>query len=419
MTAIAGLLDVVMIVKNEEKSLPLALASFVQLRPVLGRVCIYDTGSVDGTRSIARRWGADVQCGYWDDDFARARNAAVSMSSAPWCLTIDADELVVVDARRLGVLLATASRELDVLICKLVMAHNHVVTGMADAVRLFRPDRTHYVNRVHEKIVRREPSAVLSGAAVPDDVLMVSHFGYEPGESMDRRGGRNLRIAQLQLEAVAPDDVDGMAEALLNRGRSFGLNGRGEEALEDYRAAWATGSRSGYRKWTGEELVQRLIEFGNFQEAESVLGDLEALGSDAQLCRWLRARLRFGAGDHAGALELVRLVDKPQHAMGRVDSWVPVLTLRALAAAACGQRDEALAAAIAAVGGHGAGGGLGRLIMGLWRPRAAEALAELLVSAGARHAVSVESELRSAGREGDLVADAYVALLGARCGEIG
>lgn len=414
MSELSGLVDVVMIVKDEERDLPTALGSMTQLRPILGRVCIYDTGSSDRTVAIAQSWGAHVKRGYWDDDFARARNESISMSSAPWCLCIDADELVVVDVESFGRQLADVPNEIDVLICKLIMAHDHVVTGVADALRLFRPGRAHYRNRIHEKVVSRIEGAGLKGAAVCDDALMVSHFGYEPGESMELRGERNLRIAQLQLDAVRPGDLDGLAEALLNRGRSYALAGRPVEALGDYRSAWATESSSGYRKWAGEELAERLTECGEYTEAEAVLDDLVALGSDAQLCRWLQARLRYAQGDPARALALVRSVDKPQHAMGRLDSWGPVLTLRALASAACGERDEALASAIAAVAGHGATGDLGRLIVALWRPRPAAALAELMVSAGTRHAAGAEAELRAAGPDGDVAADAYLALCAER-----
>lgn len=131
MSELSGLVDVVMIVKDEERDLPTALGSMTQLRPILGRVCIYDTGSSDRTVAIAQSWGAHVKRGYWDDDFARARNESISMSSAPWCLCIDADELVVVDVESFGRQLADVPNEIDVLICKLIMAHDHVVTGVA------------------------------------------------------------------------------------------------------------------------------------------------------------------------------------------------------------------------------------------------------------------------------------------------
>ena len=86
------LLSACLIVKDEEKALPECLASLDRL---VDEVVVYDTGSTDATVELARRAGARVIEGYWDDDFGRARNASLEQCRGEWILWIDADERFV------------------------------------------------------------------------------------------------------------------------------------------------------------------------------------------------------------------------------------------------------------------------------------------------------------------------------------
>ena len=64
-----------MIVRDEEDNLPHCLRS---VRGIFDEIVVVDTGSVDRTREIAREFGAQVFDFAWIDDFAAARNAALS-----------------------------------------------------------------------------------------------------------------------------------------------------------------------------------------------------------------------------------------------------------------------------------------------------------------------------------------------------
>src|SRR5580700_9322647 len=85
------LISLCMIMKNEEDELPIVLASAIGM---VDEVVVYDTGSTDRSVALARQLGATVIEGYWDDDFARARNAALSCCSGDWVLWLDADEAI-------------------------------------------------------------------------------------------------------------------------------------------------------------------------------------------------------------------------------------------------------------------------------------------------------------------------------------
>ncbi len=92
-----------MIVKNEEKNIERALSwgkSFIWEQIVV------DTGSTDRTVEIARRLGAKVYHFEWIDDFAAAKNYAVSQAQGDWIVFLDADEYFLEeDAKRLVPLL--------------------------------------------------------------------------------------------------------------------------------------------------------------------------------------------------------------------------------------------------------------------------------------------------------------------------
>ncbi|MCI8505817.1 MAG: glycosyltransferase [Lachnospiraceae bacterium] len=84
-------INLVMIVKNEERSLKRCLQA---ARPMVDEMIVVDTGSSDRTMEIAREAGAKVYEFSWVRDFSAARNYALSQSEADWNLVLDADEYV-------------------------------------------------------------------------------------------------------------------------------------------------------------------------------------------------------------------------------------------------------------------------------------------------------------------------------------
>src|SRR5262249_37734632 len=65
-------LSVCLITRNEERFLGSCLES---VREVAHQIVVVDTGSTDGTREVAVRYGAEVFSFDWCDDFSAARNA--------------------------------------------------------------------------------------------------------------------------------------------------------------------------------------------------------------------------------------------------------------------------------------------------------------------------------------------------------
>src|SRR5437667_7943437 len=82
-------LSLTMIVRNEEATLAACLSSAADL---VDEIVVVDTGSTDGTKEVAARFGARVFDFPWRDDFAAARNESLSHARGNWILWLDGDE---------------------------------------------------------------------------------------------------------------------------------------------------------------------------------------------------------------------------------------------------------------------------------------------------------------------------------------
>ena len=80
-----------MIVRNEDMNLSSCLES---VRGVFDEIVVVDTGSTDRTREIACAFGAQVFEFAWVDDFAAARNVALSHATGDYAFWVDADDVL-------------------------------------------------------------------------------------------------------------------------------------------------------------------------------------------------------------------------------------------------------------------------------------------------------------------------------------
>src|ERR1700730_1719400 len=77
------------IARDEESFIGDCLAS---AQPFVDEIVVLDTGSTDATIEIARSYGARIGTFAWRDDFAAARNAAITLATCDWIFMLDADE---------------------------------------------------------------------------------------------------------------------------------------------------------------------------------------------------------------------------------------------------------------------------------------------------------------------------------------
>lgn len=168
------MLSLCMIVKNEKYNLPRCLAS---VKPYVDEIIVVDTGSDDGTPEIAAKFGAKVSYFEWCDDFAAARNYAISQASGDWILMPDADEEIIVESEHFLTQLTVQPNVIAYSVA-LTEANNQSLTP-AYLIRLFRnlPD-IKYEGRFHEQLKHQNQSITGNQIGLLEGVRFL-HYGYE------------------------------------------------------------------------------------------------------------------------------------------------------------------------------------------------------------------------------------------------
>lgn len=190
-----------MIVRNGEPTLARCLES---VRSVVDEIVIADTGSTDATVQIARRYGARVVDVPWEDDFSKARNAALRNGRCDWILFLDADELLDTEGATQIAPLLTGSEVLGYNVR--IWNYVHTLTNRMlnrpaypnphriDAARAFPA----YVEHANVRLFRRHPEILFEGRV---------HEGVA-----DRMGRIGLTVAPADFVihhlGIAEDDQD-------------------------------------------------------------------------------------------------------------------------------------------------------------------------------------------------------------------
>ncbi len=86
-----------LIVKNEEKVLSRCLES---LKDIVDEIIIIDTGSMDGTKELAKLYTEKIYDFKWVDDFSAARNFSFSKATMDYIYVVDADEVIDEENRK-------------------------------------------------------------------------------------------------------------------------------------------------------------------------------------------------------------------------------------------------------------------------------------------------------------------------------
>lgn len=295
-----ALLSACMIVKDEQENLPTALAT---VRDLVDEIVVYDTGSSDRTVELARDAGATVVLGYWDDDFARARNSALEHCRGDWILQLDADELVQAETAALRAELArTTADALNVSIANI--GNDGDVDVEHVAVRLFRREKAHWHGRLHERVVPRNQHP-LSFARCSE--LRLRHTGYTTAAKIaGDKVARNVRVARAAVDADG-GGVDlhariALARALISAGQQ-------EEAVGHLtEVRWATKDsellRHAFR--TGAEA---LLVLRRPDEALSWTAELRRHSRSSAMPDYLEGLAHGQAGDLERALQLLNQVE--------------------------------------------------------------------------------------------------------------
>lgn len=299
---VAPLLSVCLIVKDEEEMLGACLDS---VAGIANEIIVYDTGSTDRTVEIARDAGAKVIEGYWDNDFARARNAALAHASGDWVLTLDADEIFQCETEAMSTLLLSASADVEAYMVPVENLEGVGSLGMAHmSVRVTRRTAAAWHYSLHEQLLpvdnpERDLRRVYWSEA------RIVHRGYLAQVMKSKnKAQRNLKIAKAALD----EDEANRPYATLNYGRSLVMAGQLDEAVDVLREASTYSSQGYFSRTVLTVLITLLTDLGRYDEALEEVRELRKISTNQITADIAEGRARIAKGDtEVGLAILARL----------------------------------------------------------------------------------------------------------------
>jgi glycosyltransferase involved in cell wall biosynthesis len=189
-------LTVCFIAKDEERCIGRAIRSVL---PVADRIVVVDTGSTDGTQKVARELGARVETFAWVDDFAAARNYALTFArDTTWVAWMDCDDVLQPDSLK-----PLALYKSDPANCVIgwemenvdVPVERQPDVGVQKCIqyRMF-PRGVRFTNKVHETVVASATDLGLPFYNAPE--IKVRHYGYCE-KDIEPKLYRNARLAAI------------------------------------------------------------------------------------------------------------------------------------------------------------------------------------------------------------------------------
>ncbi|MDA8186171.1 MAG: glycosyltransferase, partial [Actinomycetota bacterium] len=299
-----------MIVKDEEGTLPECLAS---LNRVVDEVVMYDTGSKDHTVDLARTAGAKIIKGFWDDDFGRARNAALEHCRGDWILWVDADERFVcsdIPALRAALERLSSAGNLDAMLVDIynLAGDGSVLGNVHRAFRLFRKETCRWYGALHEQVdLRPELVGPRVVQAAPLIGARIDHIGYTDDIVRERNKlERNLRLATAELKRTPRPGEEGIPE--FNMARALSAAGRAEEAQAYYEKAMPLARKGVPFRAVLFHMVQNLALLGRYEDIARYSRILKDSSTDSAMADFFEAVALRRLGQLDDALALLRAV---------------------------------------------------------------------------------------------------------------
>ena len=148
-------ISICVIAKNEEKHMPAFLSA---IQKSFGsypyELVIVDTGSTDGTVTLASRYTDRIFHFDWIGDFSAARNFSLSCASHDWILVLDCDEYITdVDLNGFSAMISQYPHAVGMLARKNHYELNGTDSLYTDQVeRFFCRKEYHYESIIHEQV---------------------------------------------------------------------------------------------------------------------------------------------------------------------------------------------------------------------------------------------------------------------------
>ena len=191
-------LSICIITKNEQENIERCLKS---LMPYEMEIIVVDTGSTDNTKDIVQRYTDKVFDFKWCDDFAAAKNFAISKTSNDYIIMLDSDEYI--DKLEESELIRTIGNNSDkagrIQIKNVFKKTDPCKESREWVSRIFNKKSYHYEGRIHEQIVRYDGKQYDTFKAP----VTIIHTGYDLTEKeKSAKAKRNISLLEKELDRL-------------------------------------------------------------------------------------------------------------------------------------------------------------------------------------------------------------------------
>lgn len=203
------LLSACYIVKNEQENLA---KSIISIRTLVDEIIVIDTGSGDNTVAIAQQYTDKIFYYKWQDDFAAARNFALSKARGEWIIFPDADEYAVINNIDDIRMKLQNIDDIDAYLVKIVNIDSRDNKYLDEfyAQRLFKKENILYSGKIHEHLKKKTNNTIIS-AYLSADSIFLYHTGYSASLAV-QKAQRNLKLL-LTMDKDNPITMIELAEA--------------------------------------------------------------------------------------------------------------------------------------------------------------------------------------------------------------
>lgn len=295
-------LSVCMIVKNESANIADALASFT---PFADELIVVDTGSTDNTKEIAAGFTSRIYDFEWINDFAAARNFAMSKASKSYHLWVDADDRFDSENQHRIESLKTDFDGKKAFYFILENRQNDIARSSCRQLRCFPlAEGIRFERPIHEQAFESVMKAGLE-LVFPD--IVVVHLGYMTREVRVAKAKRNLAMMEKE---IAQGSADGGVYFFL--ALTCAPLGRKQEAMEHMAEALERFEREGYNHHLIPDgyLFQAKValETGDHDKSLRNLAAVESLAGENPLYNYQIGILYQRMGRHHKAVEALKKV---------------------------------------------------------------------------------------------------------------
>lgn len=197
-------ISVCIIMKNESSHIEKCLKALIENgfgdNLPNGEIVLVDTGSEDNSIKLAEKYINKVHTFEWVNDFSKAKNYAISLSSYDFVLIIDADEYMTdIDLTALDIFMTKNASEIG----QIQRANETLENGIKGIIhdkteRFFNKNKFHFEKSIHEQVVPIKQEAY-SLVTLP---VFIDHDGYLGSkEELRKKADRNNTLLFKELES--------------------------------------------------------------------------------------------------------------------------------------------------------------------------------------------------------------------------